>query len=361
MSDNINKMDFKQLRNEVQLLRDELAIMKRKYEDVIYNLDTDNFSSRFVKEQGDMRTAIKVTAEGIETKVSNEEFESTKTQLANKIESEVKTLGDADKELSTKITQTADTIRSEVKSATETLDGKFENYSTIEHTAKEISSAVNSVNETTDSKLENYSTIEQTDQKISAKVTETKEYAEGYVTDVLANGDYVTSATLKSQLDISADGIYTTVAGKYETKTDANASYSSLRSSISSVSIEADNISSRVEQVEDGKFGNHTLFRQTSDTFLFDGAKTVFTGCVYLTDNDDNKAFSIFLNEDASSYDALYMWGYGAYTNVPIIIGSTSGAGVYIGNYTDDDRVATREWVRDNAGGSSGTVVAVFG
>ena len=61
MSD-ISNMTDKQLRNEVQLLRDELAIMKRKYEDIIYNLDTDNFSSRFVKEQGDMKTAIKVTA-----------------------------------------------------------------------------------------------------------------------------------------------------------------------------------------------------------------------------------------------------------------------------------------------------------
>ena len=109
MSDNINSMNYKQLRNEVQLLRDELAIMKRKYEDIIYNLDTDNFSSRFVKEQGDMRTAIKVTAEGIETKVSNEEFESTKTQLAEKIESDVKNLDDT---LSTKITQTADAIKS---------------------------------------------------------------------------------------------------------------------------------------------------------------------------------------------------------------------------------------------------------
>ena len=46
MSDNINDMNFKQLRNEVQLLRDELAIMKRKYEDILYNLDDDNFSRR---------------------------------------------------------------------------------------------------------------------------------------------------------------------------------------------------------------------------------------------------------------------------------------------------------------------------
>ena len=46
MSDNIPDMNFKQLRNEVQLLRDELAIMKRKYEDILYNLDDDNFSRR---------------------------------------------------------------------------------------------------------------------------------------------------------------------------------------------------------------------------------------------------------------------------------------------------------------------------
>ena len=45
----INKMDFKQLRNEVQALRDELAIMKRKYEDAIYNLDSDNFSKSFTR------------------------------------------------------------------------------------------------------------------------------------------------------------------------------------------------------------------------------------------------------------------------------------------------------------------------
>lgn len=40
MSDqNINQMDFKELRNEVQRLRDELAIMQRKYEDIFNNLE----------------------------------------------------------------------------------------------------------------------------------------------------------------------------------------------------------------------------------------------------------------------------------------------------------------------------------
>ena len=87
MSDNSNQTELKKLRNEVQLLRDELAIMKRKYEDIIYNLDTDNFSSRFVKEQGDMRTAIQITAEGVESKVSKEDFESTIQQTADSISS----------------------------------------------------------------------------------------------------------------------------------------------------------------------------------------------------------------------------------------------------------------------------------
>lgn len=243
MSDNINDMNFKQLRNEVQLLRDELAIMKRKYEDIIYNLDTDNFSSRFVKEQGNMRTAIEVNAEGIKTKVSNEEFESSKTQTAEKIESEVKKLTDADTELSSTITQTAEAIRSEVKTATETLDGKFENYSTIEQTAKQI----------------------------SASVAEVKTYAEGYVTDALANSGYVTNATLKSQLDIYANGIYSEVSEIYETKESADASYSSLQGSVSSISQTASRISSRVSDVENGEFGGYTLFEQTSSKFTFVG------------------------------------------------------------------------------------------
>lgn len=75
MSADINKMDFKQLRNEVQLLRDELAVFKRKYEDIIYNLDDDNFSSTLLKEKDGMKTDIKVTAEGIKTKVSKEDMD----------------------------------------------------------------------------------------------------------------------------------------------------------------------------------------------------------------------------------------------------------------------------------------------
>ena len=113
MSDNINKMDFKQLRNEVQLLRDELAIMKRKYDDIIYNLDDENFSSRLIKEKDNMKTSIEITEEGIKTKVSKTD-----------------------------------------------LDKSLSNYSTIEQTADQIKASVESVNKTTDGKLEKYATLE---------------------------------------------------------------------------------------------------------------------------------------------------------------------------------------------------------
>lgn len=72
MSDkDINQMDFKELRNEVQLLRDELAIMQRKYEDLFYNLDTENFSGNFLK--------------GINSKVSSGEVETMISQSADEI------------------------------------------------------------------------------------------------------------------------------------------------------------------------------------------------------------------------------------------------------------------------------------
>ena len=129
MSNDINKMDVKQLRNEVQLLRDELAIMQRKYEDILYNLDDDNFSSRFVREKNNMKTAIEITEEGIKTKVSKDELdkslESTMTQTAEMISSEVSALYENDSVLSQEIStieQTANRIQSTVSSVFNSIE-----------------------------------------------------------------------------------------------------------------------------------------------------------------------------------------------------------------------------------------------
>lgn len=165
MSD-ISKMTDKQLRNEVQLLRDELAIMKRKYEDIIYNLDTDNFSSRFVKEQGDMKTAIEVTAKGIEAKVSNEEFQSKLSLTAKSFETSI---SDLDSTLSSKITQSAETIKAEVKQELE--DGDFVTKTTFGLTTDELFSEVSRLDTRADNLSDSISSVRQTANSISTKVT----------------------------------------------------------------------------------------------------------------------------------------------------------------------------------------------
>lgn len=93
--ENISKMNFKELRTEVQLLRDELAIFKRKYEDAIYNLDSDNFGKSFAVEQNNMKAQISISAEAIKTMVSDTDLEnalskySTITQTADAIQTVV--------------------------------------------------------------------------------------------------------------------------------------------------------------------------------------------------------------------------------------------------------------------------------
>ena len=253
MSDNnINNMDVKQLRNEVQLLRDELAIMKRNFEDILYNLDTDNFSQRIVKQGENMYTKIEQTADKIELQAEKvEENEKSIASLeitAGKIESNVKELGAADNTLSSRITQTAESITSEVAARTSA------------------------------------------DEALSSRITQT-----------------------------------------------------------------ANEISSRVESIEDGKIKGYTLFKQTNDTFLFDGEKSVFTGVVYLTDDYGNKRFSFF-HTDARGFEEVLIHSCTA-ERIPIVLGDYEGD-VYIGWKADGNEVATRNWVRANGGGSSTAVFA---
>lgn len=90
--EDIEKMNFKQLRAEVQYLRDELALFKRKYEDAIYNLDSDNFGKSFTIEQDSMKTQIKVTADAIKTMVSKEDLQSAIEQSSGEISMRVENL-----------------------------------------------------------------------------------------------------------------------------------------------------------------------------------------------------------------------------------------------------------------------------
>lgn len=254
MSDNINNMDFKQLRNEVQLLRDELAIMRRKYEDILYNLDDENFSSRLVKQKGDMMTSITQTEESIklqaEKVTENSQNISTLQITAEEIESTVFEKND-DGTKTSKIQQTADAITTEV---------------------------TNRINE---------------DRKLSSQITQT-----------------------------------------------------------------AESISTRVGEVEKGKFGKYSLFTQKADGFILDGEKTVFTGVIYLTDNNNNRRFSMFhsksngLLED-DSFERVLLHSCDDYNPLKYIIigdGTYNYHNVYIGDDSANSLVATQGWVLENGG-----------
>ena len=88
MSKEIKDMDFKELRNEVQMLRDALAIMQRKYEDILYNLDDENFSGKLIKEKNGMKAQIEINENEIKSKVSTAELNTTIQQSASNIEME---------------------------------------------------------------------------------------------------------------------------------------------------------------------------------------------------------------------------------------------------------------------------------
>lgn len=266
MSDTpIEKMDFKQLRNEVQLLRDEIAIFMRKYEDMIYNLDNDNFSGRIVKEKDDMKAELKITAEEISSRVSNGEFESYKSQTAEEISSKVDN----------------DTFTS-----------------AISQTADKISSII----------------CERIDTSQAVKVSST-----AYFKD-------------KSKIYAIDDKFY-----RYDT------------------------ISNNWRLVKDGETVN-SIFEQTADGFTLDGAKTTFTGVVYLTDRTKNKtrAFSIFF-DDSQGGEEVILHNSDGKTSRPLVLGDlldTSGYThtVYIGSSSTGNEVATKAWVNKKS-----SPTAVFG
>lgn len=186
MSDmDINKMSFKQLKNEVQLLRDELAIFKRKYEDAIYNLDNDNFGKSIIVEKNNMKAQITVTAEKIQTKVSKTDLAgelekySTITQTAEKIELAVKAIENStDKKLEkySTITQTAEMIQTKVS---EVESDVKECYSMITQTAEMIQTKVSKTD--LDAKLKEYSTITQTAQQIQTVVSKSADLSKAII------------------------------------------------------------------------------------------------------------------------------------------------------------------------------------
>ena len=294
-----------------------------------------------------MKTSIKLNAEGIETKVSKGDFESYKTQTADAIttavadvtsETESKIKQSADNitalvnrkynDAQTQITQTADSIKTKVSNT------EFENKMT--QIAGAFETLVNNVDEK-DAELSSRitQTVDSIETKVKSVVNDT------YIKDKLGN-TYATTATVQSQINQKANEITTSVSETYETK-------GNVSKQIAEVVATADDISSRVGNVEGGNFTGGTLFRQTNNMFLFDGTKAVFTGVISLTDNNGEKAFNIFHDESGFNTGSMFvLWGAGEHKNDNILLGGTDSK-VYIGSETTNSEVATKGWVNNNA------------
>ena len=141
----INQMDFRELRNEVQSLKDTLTRALRTYEDLLYNLDDDNFSSKIIKEKNDMKTQITVTADGLSAQITAisdqaEQLSQLSTDIsvqAGEIETVTKRVSDTETNI-TNIKAGYDAISTQV----ETIEDDLVNYSTITQTADKIASIV---------------------------------------------------------------------------------------------------------------------------------------------------------------------------------------------------------------------------
>ena len=62
---------LKRLEDGIAILEEQLVSMKRHYEDILNNLDEDNFSANYKVQQGNMYSKIEQTAEKVTVEVSN--------------------------------------------------------------------------------------------------------------------------------------------------------------------------------------------------------------------------------------------------------------------------------------------------
>ena len=311
--ENISKMNFKELRAEVQLLRDELAIFKRKYEDAIYNLDSDNLGKSFTVTQNNMKAQLKIAADAIKSAVTEEDLAlelkkySTVEQTAEAITSTVTAeyvntlIGGGyvtNAMMMSQIQQSSEQILLSVSTEYETKENAENSYnslnSSIALTSEQIQSKVSKTDLETE--LSDYSTITQTASDISAAVSAERTY----VTNLL-DTEYYTQEEVDSKISVSADGVLIEVSGVYQTIDAADDDYSYLNGRIStansnisslrsSVNVNADEISAIVS-------GDYT------DTLL----EGYLTGIVISPNSIkmvDNDVYSIYNSEGLRFYDS---------------------------------------------------------
>lgn len=326
MSDmEISKMNFKQLRNEVQELRDELARFKRAYNDTIENLDDSNLSEYLIKEKEGMKTEIEVSADGIKALVvkSDELGERCATieATADKIQTQVTKNQENIGKFDSKLTQTAEEITAEVTAVKEDV-GTFK--TAINQRADSIESSVSAIE--TDVGEFN-SKIEQAKDSITMTVNA------AYSNPVEVNG-FSSNTADKSKI------YYNTVNNKYY-HYDGEKWVSG----------------------SNANFG--TVFEQTADGFMMRGNVRItkiaqVDGNLKIGDiSSDNESKSIIFNSGAniSTLDGGAAGKTGIGINASVIYLTQDPSKIYVG--TSGNSVTLENYVNSHGGGSGG--IAVFG
>ena len=108
--DDINNMNYKQLRETVSELNDNYVKLKRTLEDALDNIDESNLATTLRKKLNGYDTQFSVTAEKIESKVSYEDLENNLSQYST-------------------VSQTAQAIEMSVVSSQEYTDNSVETLS----------------------------------------------------------------------------------------------------------------------------------------------------------------------------------------------------------------------------------------
>lgn len=326
MSDTeISKMNFKQLRNEVQELRDELARFKRAYNDTIENLDDSNLSEYLIKEKEGMKTEIEVSADGIKALVAKSD------ELGNRC---------------TTIEATADKIQTQVTKNQENI-GKF------------------------DSKLT------QTAEKITAEVTAVKEDVGTFKTAINQRADSIESSVsaietdvgeFNSKIEQTKDSITTAVNAAYSNPVEVNgfSSNTADKSKIYYNTVNNKYYHYDGEKWASGSNANFgTVFEQTADGFMMRGNVRItkiaqVDGNLKIGDiSSDNESKSIIFNSGAniSTLDGGAAGKTGIGINASVIYLTQDPSKIYVG--TSGNSVTLENYVNSHGGGSGG--IAVFG
>lgn len=217
----ISKMNEKQLRNAVQMLYDEFAIFKRKYNDAIYNLDSENLGKSFTVTQNNMKAQLKIAADAIKSAVTEEDLAlelknySTIEQTAEAITSTVTAeyvntlIGGGyvtNAMMVSQIQQSSEQILLSVSAEYETkadLEEKLKDYATISLTRDGISAYVQS-----QANLQNAVTITDLSQAIDVGTTYKIQSFNSSGT-VIGETYYYYNSLSESWEKISGDTVYT--------------------------------------------------------------------------------------------------------------------------------------------------------